>query len=226
MIRRRNTPVVAAALLVAAWALVHSGSPVDVLGSLLAAGAEAQGGTATIAGTIHFEGEAPAPNKLKMGSDPGCKIHGEDVFAENVVVNDNGTVRWVMVCVKSGLGEAAFDAPKDPVVLDQEGCTYRPHVFGIMAGQPLEIRNSDDTLHNVHAHPEVNKAFNIAQPMKGMKTIKSFDKAEAPFRIVCDVHPWMSTYACVFDHPFFGVTGEDGRYAIEDLPPGTYIIET
>jgi hypothetical protein len=224
---RRRT--VAAALLtlgLIAAAAMSPGHPLDLLHGHVAARVEAQEGTATITGKILFNGEAPELKKIKMSADPACKaMHSGEVFPQSVVVNENGTLRWVMVYVSEGAA-GQHEPPGDPVVLDQVGCIYEPHVFTIMAGQPLEIRNSDEVLHNVHSLPETNKPFNIAQPVKGMKTSKSFEKPEVPIRIKCDVHPWMACYAGVFDHPFHAVTGEDGSYEIGGLPPGDYVIET
>ena len=111
------------------------------------------------------------------------------------------------------------------MVIDQKGCIYSPHVVGIMAGQQLDILNNDGTLHNIHALPKVNKEFNKAQPRSKKKLSVKFEKPEAPFKIKCDVHPWMGAYIGVFDHPCFSVSGDDGTYIISDLKPGEYVIE-
>ena len=111
------------------------------------------------------------------------------------------------------------------VVLDQRGCKYHPHVFGVQVGQPVTILNSDPTLHNVHAVPKANTEFNFGQSSKGMKTTRIFDKPEVmvPFR--CDVHGWMAAYGGVVSHPFFAVSKADGSFEIKGLPAGTYTIE-
>ncbi|MBI3010751.1 MAG: carboxypeptidase regulatory-like domain-containing protein, partial [Candidatus Omnitrophica bacterium] len=126
--------------------------------------------------------------------------------------------------VKSGASPAA-SAPTQPVTLDQNGCWYTPHVFGIQANQPLEIVNSDATLHNVNAKPTTNQPFNIAQPVKGMKTTKKFTKPEIMVKFKCNVHPWMSAYAGVVNHPYFAVSDEQGAFSITGLPAGTYELE-
>jgi hypothetical protein len=98
-------------------------------------------------------------------------------------------------------------------------------VMGLMVGQPLQILNSDPTLHNIHAVPTSNQEFNTGQPIQGMKTDHMFTAKEIMVPFKCDVHGWMNAYAGVLDHPFFAVTGEDGTFSIKGLPPGTYTIE-
>ncbi len=187
--------------------------------------AKAGGGSATIKGTVRFSGAAPEREKVKMDADPACQQqHQEPVLTEEVAVNDNNTLRHVFVYVKEGL-PGPVPAPTEPVTLDQAGCWYQPHVFGIQVNQPLEIVNSDPTLHNVNAKPAKNPPFNIAQPVKGMKSAKKFAKPEIGVKFKCNVHPWMSAYAGVVEHPYFAVSGEDGSFAIPNLPAGTYVLE-
>lgn len=180
-------------------------------------------GNASVSGKVSFEGAAPSREKIKMAADPVClQQHKEPVLAEDVAVA-NGGLANVVVYVKEGAA-GPFTAPTIPVVLDQQGCVYHPHVFAIQVGQPLEIRNSDSTLHNINAQPKTNKKFNIAQPVKGMKTTKTFDKPEVvPFK--CNVHPWMNAYGVVVENPFFTVSDSSGSFTISGLPAGTYTVE-
>ena len=182
-------------------------------------------GGATITGKVAFAGTAPAKEQIKMDADAYCKgAHAEPAYTQDVVVNGNGTLQWVLVYVKEGVA-GSYPAPSTPVTLDQKGCQYTPHIFGIQAGQPLKIVNSDGTLHNIHALPKVNAEFNIGQPFQKMETIKKFDKPEMPVRFKCDVHKWMGAYAGVFNHPFFATTNDQGVFEIKNLPPGNYVIE-
>ena len=123
------------------------------------------------------------------------------------------------------LKDVSYDGgvPSEPAVLDQKGCIYMPHVFGMVAGQELLIKNSDATLHNIHSMPKVNKEFNFAMPKVVKEKKSTFSLSEPdPFYIKCDVHPWMKSWVLVSDHPFFAVTDENGNFSIEGIPAGTY----
>ena len=182
----------------------------------------------TIKGIVKFEGQSFKPRLIRMKQDKNCEaIHkGKPIASEEFALNGNGTLKWVLVYVKSG-ASGNFETPKEAVVLDQQGCVYRPRVFGIMVDQPLEIRNSDPTFHNVHFVGRNNGGFNIGQPRKGLKTVRTFSKPELPGTAFfkCDVHPWMRAWVGIFDHPFFDVTGDEGSFVISGLPPGTYELE-
>ena len=180
----------------------------------------------TITGTVTFDGKAPALKPLAMDADPACaKKHTAPVPSEMLVLGNGNTMGNIMVFVSKGLPAGkTWPAPKTPAVLDQKGCQYVPHVMGIMVGQAYRILNSDGVLHNLHALPKVNSGFNKPMPATVKETTASFDKPEPVFPIKCDVHPWMQAYIGVYTHPFFSVTGTDGKYTISGLDPGTYDI--
>ncbi|MDO8730775.1 MAG: carboxypeptidase regulatory-like domain-containing protein [Candidatus Omnitrophota bacterium] len=184
----------------------------------------APAGGATLSGSISVTGNVPAPTKIKMAADPACAQAHPDAVMSRELVASNGKLQNVLVYVKDGV-TGSFPAPTEAVVINQTGCMYEPHVFGIQAGQKLEILNSDATLHNVNCQPKLNKKFNLAQPTKGMKSAKTFDQPEVPVPFKCNVHPWMTAYAGVFGHPFFAVSGADGAFSISNLPAGTYTLE-
>jgi plastocyanin len=174
---------------------------------------------------VVFEGTPPAPSRVNMAADRTCQeLHAEPVYTEEVVVNPDGTLRNVFVYVKEGLENYSFPVSQEAVVLDQNGCWYSPRVFGLMVGQTLTIRNSDPTLHNVHAVARVNREFNIGQPVKGMETNRTFNQVEVMLPFKCDVHPWMNAYAGILPHPYFAVTQDDGLVSLANLPPGEYVI--
>jgi len=180
----------------------------------------------TITGVVTFDGKAPALKPLTMDADPACaKKHTAPVPSEMLVLGNGNTMGNIMVYVSKGIPAGkTYPAPKTPVVLDQKGCQYVPHVMGIMVGQAYRILNSDGVLHNLHALPKVNSGFNKPMPATVKETSATFEKPEPVFPIKCDVHPWMQAYIGVYTHPFFSVTGTDGKYTISGLDPGTYEI--
>jgi len=179
----------------------------------------------SLTGKVAFEGTAPPPTPLRMDADPACIAANKNGTTEDVVVNANGTLKNVFVYVKEGLQGQKFTAPTTPVSFNQVGCHYIPHVIGVMTNQPFEILNSDGTLHNVHGLPKNSKEFNLGMPIQGMKLTQKFSAPEVMVKVKCEVHPWMSAYVGVLDHPFFAVTGDDGSFTIKDLPPGEYTLE-
>lgn len=195
----------------------------------------AAGGTATpdmdnggtITGKVSFDGAKPTPKTIDMSAVPYCtNAHkGAPPKTEDAVVNDNGTLANVFVWVKSGLPDKQWAVPTTPVLLDQNGCMYKPHVIGVMAGQQIDIKNSDQTNHNIHPQPQTNQEWNESQPPGTPDKMQSFPRQEVMIAVKCNIHPWMRSYIGVVSHPFFAVTGADGTYTIKGLPPGTYTIE-
>jgi plastocyanin len=184
------------------------------------------GAASSINGTVTFTGKAPALKPLAMDADPVCaKKHSGPVPSEMLVLGPGNTMGNILVWVSKGLPAGkTWPAPKTPVTLDQNGCQYKPHVMGIMVGQPYRILNSDGVLHNIHTLPKVNPSFNKGMPPSLKETSTVFNKPEEVFHIKCDVHPWMSAYIAVFTHPFFSATATDGKFTISGLDPGTYEI--
>lgn len=182
----------------------------------------------TIKGKVDFKGKQFKLKPIQMSADAACAaMHPDAVRPETVVHNENGTLRDVFVYVKSGLPKQDWPVPTTPAQIDQRGCMYNPHVQGIMAGQPVEIVNSDNTSHNIHSLPKNSPEFNLGQPKKDMKSTQTFKNPEfgdTPVRIKCDVHPWMGAWVHVMPHPFFSTTGKEGTFEIKGLPDGEYEI--
>ena len=180
-----------------------------------------------VKGMVSLEGTAPANEAIRMNADPACvKAASGPQTAETIIVGTGGTsLANVFVYVKDGLGNYVYDTPTSSVTLDQKGCRYTPHVFGVRVNQPFEIVNSDPTLHNIHALPKANREFNNGQPIQGMKMTHTFTAKEVMVPFKCDVHGWMNAYVGVLDHPYFAVTGNDGTFSLASLPAGTYTIE-
>ena len=180
---------------------------------------------ATLTGMVKFEGTAPKMTNIQMSADPYCQSQHSSAPAtdQDVVTGPAGELANVFVYIKDIKGN--FPAPSTPATIDQKGCQYYPHVNAVMVGQALQIKNDDNTLHNIHAMPSVNSQFNEGQPVQGMVSTKKFDKVEmTPFKVKCDVHGWMKSYMAVMPHPFYAVSQTNGSFTISNLPPGQYTV--
>jgi plastocyanin len=180
-----------------------------------------------LSGTVHFTGNAPAPVKIDMSMDPVCSMTGGDNFAEQYVLHD-GKLANVYVYLKSGPPAAmlAGGPTPAPVVLDQVGCKYVPHVIAVVRGGSVEFRNSDSTMHNIHTMPTAagSRQIDISQGPKGTPQVKQFNQPEVMMPVRCNNHPWMNAFINVSATPFFAVTGADGHFSMSGLPAGTYTV--
>jgi len=184
--------------------------------------------SADLTGKVTFAGKAPEPKQIDMAGVKECADkHPDPVFEETMVVGEKGELANVVVSIKKeDSPDLAGEPSKDPAVLDQKGCMYTPHVVAMCVGQPLVVKNDDEFLHNVHSLAQENPNFNFGQPNKDDgKAVDQAPKTKEYIRVKCDVHPWMSAYIAVFEHPFFAVSGEDGSYTIKGLPDGEYTVQ-
>ncbi len=180
----------------------------------------------SVGGSVKLEGTPPKPARINMAAEPACaKQHTTPQMSEEVVTGPGGALANVVVYVKDGLGDRTFDSPKDAVVIDQKGCHYVPHVVAVMAGQPVNVTNSDPTTHNIHPLPANNREWNKSQPPGAPKIEEIFARQEVSIPVKCNVHPWMKSYVAVLKHPYFQVTGTNGSFDLKNLPPGAYTIE-
>lgn len=175
----------------------------------------------TISGVVSLKGQPPKMKPLDMTADPGCPTGPQPA---EVVVANAGKLANVFVYVKEGLPQGNFAVPSEPVVLDQKGCRYNPHVLGIMAGQPLKITNTDTADHNIHDMPSKNQPFNESQMPTDKPVTKKFANPEMMIPVQCNQHPWMRAYINVMNNPYFAVSAPDGSFEIKNLPPGEYTI--
>jgi hypothetical protein len=206
-------------VVVAAVAIVSGAARPEALTNGAVAGAGA------VRGTVRYAGSPPAAEPVDMSGEAACAAAhaGRTVALQKVQVGADGGLQDAIVYVRDAPRGPAASA--EPALLDQRGCIYEPHVIALRVGQPLVIRNSDPTLHNVHVRAERNREFNIGQPIQGLESRRAFDAAEVGIDVSCDVHGWMSGVIAVFDHAHFDVTGEDGSFVLPNLPAGDYVVE-
>jgi plastocyanin len=179
-----------------------------------------------ISGRVSYQGEKPSPQVIRMNAEASCvALYKEPVYSDQLVVNDDRSLQYVFVYVKGGLGSNSYAPPKEPVVLEQKGCMFVPHVLGLQIGQPLRIINSDPTTHNVHPFSLNNREWNKSMLPGTGPVEQKFTHEEIMIPVKCNVHPWMKGYIGVLRHPFFATTGKDGTYEIRGMPPGEYTIE-
>ncbi len=182
---------------------------------------------ASITGTVKFSGKVPQMKPIAMDADPQCAAkHKNPLVSQTLVLGAGNTIGNILVSVKSGAAKKTYTPKKEPYIVTQDGCWYSPRVIALVAGQPVKFLNPDGIFHNVNATPKMNKGFNMVMPGTITESdLKVFDKPEEAFGVKCDVHPWMGAFIRVFEHPFFAVTKEDGKYKIDGLEAGNYELE-
>jgi hypothetical protein len=180
----------------------------------------------TLSGTVDFRGARPARPVISMESDAGCQqIHaGKPVYDEPVITGKTGGLANALVYIQAGLEGKKFEPTKDPVVIDQHGCMFVPRVIGIRPLQTLELKNSDPVAHNIHPMPVNNREWNEQQSPGTPDVQHRFARPEIMIPVKCNVHGWMHAWIGVVDHPYFTVTGPDGKFAWQNVPPGEYTI--
>ncbi len=162
--------------------------------------------------------------EIRFGGFSECSSqHGGPVPTGDALVHD-GMVENAFVYVRRGLEDRVFAVPIEPVEIDQAGCLYRPRVAGARAGQTIRFVNGDPLLHNVHGTPKASPGWNVSLPRQGAAREIRVDRPEVMVSVRCDLHPWMQGWIGVVDHPYFAVTGRDGRYTLPDVPSGDYTV--
>ncbi len=181
---------------------------------------------ATLAGKVSYAGKRPAQAAISMDAEASCQgLHkGKRVYDESIVLGKDGAVANVFIYVQAGLEGKKFEPAKEAVHLDQRGCLFAPRVVGVRAGQTIAVKNSDPVSHNIHPMPKDNRDWNEQQSPQSPDLERHFARMEVMIPVKCNIHNWMRSYIGVVEHPYFAVTGPDGKFEIKDLPPGTYTI--
>ena len=186
-----------------------------------------QAGSANLVGTVFLQGTPPVPAQQPMKERICGNAEAYVIKSRQYVVGANGGLADVFVYIKSGTGVdgRTFEPPADKPLLDQVLCEYHPYILGVVAGQTFTVRNSDPVLHNINStRAKKNIGKNFGQPTQGSVNEMSFPNPEVAIQFRCDVHPWMTAWVGVFSNPFFAVTDGEGRFAINGLPAGRYVL--
>jgi hypothetical protein len=177
--------------------------------------------TGSITGTVKIEGNL----KQITGIISPCGKGGNASAPPPPPTETKAEPANIVIYLKSGLGNYHFDTPTNPVSLDQQNCTYQPHVLALMVNQPLQIQNSDPVAHNIHVLSKVNPQWNHSEPSGVAPIMESFSKPELAIHVICKLHPGMSAFVFVFDNPYYAVTSSSGPFDLKNVPPGTYTVE-
>jgi len=173
---------------------------------------------ASITGTVVVSGPVPDQRKLPVTIDQ--YVCGSEKDAGDLLVSPRKGLRNAVVWIENPPAIAAAPEPAQNVPMDQNGCVFAPRVVIVPAGGTVDFLNSDRLLHNIHATPKLNVSFNRTQP-KSRTIPVTFAKPEI-VRINCDLHSWMVGWVVVAAHRYYAITGADGQFAFDDLPPGQY----
>jgi Carboxypeptidase regulatory-like domain len=193
---------------------------VVVVLSAMAANPRPSGGS--VSGKVTYTGTPAKAKVIDMSKEPSCaKQHATPVTTETVVTGPGDSLENVVVYISAGTPDES--APGQSVKLEQKGCQYVPHLLAFQVNQPLEIVNDDQTSHNIHPLPRLNREWNRSQPPGTPPISEKYDKAEF-ILVKCNVHPWMRGYFAVMKNSHFGVTDSDGGFKLPNLPPGKYTI--
>jgi len=176
---------------------------------------------ASIRGTVLNAGPAPERKQIPINIDQ--YVCGKSRESEDVIVGPNRGIRWAVVSLQAAPPGTRPEAPSKPVQMDQQQCVYVPRVVVVPVGGTVEFLNSDRLLHNLHSASTENPTFNRTQP-KGRTIAVVFKKPEI-VRIDCDLHTWMRAWVVVVEHPFYAVTGPNGEFSLDNVPPGKHTLK-
>jgi len=189
-------------------------------GLIIASSAWCAGG---VSGKVTVTGQVSKAKVINMSSEPGCaKMYTTPPTSEDVVTGQGGALENVVVYISAG-DSTESTPPSQPAKLVQKGCRFDHHITAMQAGQEIEIINTDSTSHNIHPIPTSNREWNKAQP-PGTPPIEEKFAREEFIPVKCNIHPWMRGYIAVMKTSHYAVTGADGSFSLNNLPPGKYTI--
>jgi len=185
------------------------------------------GPTGRIRGTVHLQGAPPAAAFEPISENQN--VCGDRVAVSRLALGKDNGVQHAFVYL-DGVQSSEKFRPRESLLVDQKNCQYAPHALIVPSGSKIEITNSDPILHNIHAHQVTDQGqttlFNIAQPVRGQRATVDSSLTPGIVYLTCEAgHPWMSGYVFVANHPYVTLSGNDGEFVIDGVPPGTYRIK-
>ncbi len=179
--------------------------------------------------TVQFvlDGDVPELKEPVTSADAFCAK--QKIPSERLVVNkDNKGIANMVFMIDAKLTKlpaekihpSMRDVPAAHPVLDNVNCMFVPHVFHVRAGQTIDVKNSDQTGHNAKFVFFNNDEWNQVIPIGGTKSLTVKKAESGPSKVECNIHPWMSAYHVVTDHPYVGISDSNGMVKIEKLPAG------
>ena len=175
----------------------------------------------SIRGKVVFAGPISPPKKLDVTIDQ--YVCGAAKEAEELMLSPQREIRNAVVWLENPPANATAPALPQKGEMDQAKCVFVPHIVLVAVGGTVDFLNSDRLLHNIHTTPKVNPSINRTQPKD--RTIPfTFEKPDI-VRINCDLHSWMQGWVVVAAHPYYVITGADGQFAFDNLPPGQYKLQ-
>lgn len=176
----------------------------------------------SVSGKVTYEGTPAKPKVIDMAKEPSCaKQHATPPTTESVVTGPNNSLENVVIYISAGVPDDS--APSQPARFTQRGCQYVPHLLAFQVNQTLEIVNDDQTSHNIHPLPRINREWNKSQPAGSPPASEKYDKPEF-ILVKCNIHPWMRGYFAVLKNSHYAVTAGDGEFKLPNLPPGKYTV--
>jgi plastocyanin len=175
---------------------------------------------AEIQGRVVLTGEVPPARKIPITIDQ--YVCGNEQASADLLVSGAREIRNVVVWLETPPPGAPSVPPPTTVPMDQKECVFVPRIVIVPASGTVEFLNSDRLLHNLHSVSAANAAFNRTQP-KGRTVPVTFARPEI-VRIDCDLHSWMRGWVVVAPHPFHALTDAQGRFKLDQLPPGPYVV--
>ncbi len=175
----------------------------------------------SIEGTAMFAGSTPPKDEtVSISSD--VNYCGKSLPAEKYLITSD-RIKNVVVYLANVKGGKAI--PKIDALVANAKCAFVPHVSVGFLGNSFTTRNDDSMFHNIHTYIDGKTVYNIGLPNQGATVSKPLRKAGL-MEITCDAHPWMHGYLYILDHPYAAVSNDQGEFALKDIPPGVYNVES